>query len=319
MDRRQFLGATTLFGLTTLVGCHRPEPLLRVSGIVWVGYEPLFLADRLDLIPAERIRLIESPSNTNSLMQLSTGEVEAATLTLDEFILARAGGIRVDIVLVFDTSQGADVVMVRPEIESPADLRGCRVGVEQTAAGALMLTRALEAGGLAPDDIERVSLVSSEHVDAFRRGDVDAVISYEPFATRLASAGARRLYDSSAFPGLITDVLVVRREAIESMPQSIEKLIDAYFEALAVLRSSPGRAHVLIAPRLGLSVGEVSRAFDGVHLLDIRDNHRWLGGDQRILRSSARTVAMVMQKNGLIRTIPDLDSPGTARFLPEAP
>ena len=319
MDRRQFLVATALLGPAGLAGCERHEPLLRVSGITWVGYEPLFLADRLALFPPKRIRLIESPSNTNSLMQLSAGEVEAATLTLDEFILARAGGIPVDIVLIFDTSRGADVVMVRPGIDTPAGLRGCRIGVEETAAGALMLSRALEAGGLSRDDVQLVSMVGEEQVSAFRRGQVDAVISYEPFATRLADAGARRLYDSSAFPGLITDVLVVRREAIESMPRAIQQLVEGHFEALAILRSSPGRAHVLMAPRLGLSVGEVTTVFDGVHLLDLRDNHRWLGGDQRILRSTARTVAKIMQQNRLIDTIPPMDSPGTARFLPEAP
>ncbi|MGM0516274.1 MAG: ABC transporter substrate-binding protein [Pseudomonadota bacterium] len=319
MDRRQFLGIAAAAGTATLLGCERPEPLLRVSGIAWIGYEPLFLADQLDLLPPQRIRLIESPSNTNSLMQLASGEVEAATLTLDEFILARAGGIPVDIVLVFDTSNGADVVMVRPEIEEPSDLRDCRIGVEDTAAGALMLTRTLEAGGLGRDDIELVPMSGGEQLVAYRRRRVDAVISYEPYATRLARAGARRLYDSRAFPGLITDVLAVRREAVGRMPRALHTLVDAYFEALARLRSNPGRAHVLMAPRLELTVDELTRAFEGVHLLDIRDNHRWLGGDQRLLRSTARTVTTIMQENRLIDAPPDLERLGTPRFLPEAP
>jgi len=319
MDRRRFLGMAAAAGTVALLGCERREPLLRVSGITWIGYEPLFLADQLDLLPPERIRLIESPSNTNSLMQLASGEVEAATLTLDEFILARAGGIPVDIVLVFDTSDGADVVMVRPGIETPAALRDCRIGVEDTAAGALMLARTLEAGGLTRDDIEPIPMSGGEQLAAYRDGEVDAVISYEPHASRLANAGARRLYDSRAFPGLIADVLAVRHEAIERMPRTLRMLVDRYFEALARLRSNPGRAHVLIAPRLGLTIDELTRAFEGVNLLDIRDNHRWLDGEQRLLRSTATTVATIMEKNRLIDTPPELGRLGTPRFLPEAP
>lgn len=51
MDRRQFLTATGVFPLAALSGCSGEEPLLRVSGITWVGYEPLFLAQSLGLLP----------------------------------------------------------------------------------------------------------------------------------------------------------------------------------------------------------------------------------------------------------------------------
>lgn len=317
MERRRFLGIAALAPLAGLIGCEGREPLLRVSGITWVGYEPLFLARELGLLPSESIRLIDSPSNTNSLLQLAAGEVEAATLTLDEFILARAGGIPVQVALIFDTSQGADVVMSRPEIETVGQLAGKRVGVEETAAGALMLRKSLEAAGLAPDDVIRVPLIGGEHVAAYRSGEVDAVISYEPYASRLESIGARRLYDSSAFPGLIVDVLAVHERAIEQQPQALHLLLEAHFEALGTLRSSPGRAHQLMAPRLGLSVAETHRAFQGIRLLGIDDNHDWLEPPARPFHDSAGDVARIMQANALIDAIPPLEHASTARFLPE--
>ncbi len=64
-----------------------PVPLTRVGGILWVGYEPLFLARDLGRYDAGTLRLVEMPSNTANLMALATGELEAATLTLDEFLL----------------------------------------------------------------------------------------------------------------------------------------------------------------------------------------------------------------------------------------
>ncbi|MFO7809701.1 ABC transporter substrate-binding protein [Guyparkeria sp.] len=319
MERRQFLVTGALSPLGVLLGCDRREPLLRVSGITWVGYEPLFLARQLDLLPPERIRLIESPSNTNSLMQLASGEVEAATLTLDEFILARAGGIPVHIALVFDTSEGADVIMAHPEIDRLEELAGRRVGVEDTAAGALMLRKSLEAAGLAPDDVTRVPVIGGEQMDAYRNGEVDAVISYEPYASRLAELGASRLYDSSAFPGLIVDVLAVSDNAIGRHDTALSDLLAAYFAALAVVKSSPGRAHRLIAPRLGLTVAETAKAYEGIALLNLSDNYTWLDPPATRLREAAATVAEIMQSNALIEQIPDLSDLATARFLPEGP
>ncbi len=316
MDRRQFLTATGLFPLAALTGCSGEEPLLRVSGITWVGYEPLFLAQTLGLLPPERIRLIESPSNTNSLMQLASGEVEAATLTLDECLLAHAGGIPVKVILVFDTSNGADVIMARPGIDALADLEGMRIGVEETAAGALMLSQTLEAAGLTHRDIERITVVGNEQIAAYRSGRVDALVSYEPFATRLADLGAIPLYDSSAFPGLIVDVLTVHERALDQHPRALKRLVDAYFEALGVVRASPGRAHQLMAPRLELSVEDTERAFAGVDLLGVDQNHQWLGGEQARLTRSARHVATIMRSYGLIDEVPPLADLGTSRFLP---
>lgn len=318
MDRRQFLTATGVFPLAALSGCSGEEPLLRVSGITWVGYEPLFLAQSLGLLPPERIRLIESPSNTNSLMQLASGEVEAATLTLDECLLARAGGIPVKVVLVFDTSNGADVIMVRPGIDKLADLKGMRIGVEETAAGALMLSQTLDAAGLSREEIERVTVVGNEQIAAYRSGHVDALVSYQPYATRLTDLGAVPLYDSSAFPGLIVDVLTVHERALDQHPRALNRLVAAYFEALGVVRASPGRAHRLMAPRLALSVESTERAFAGVDLLGVEENHQWLDGEQARLTRSAHNVATIMRNYGLINEIPPLADLGTSRFLPGA-
>jgi len=317
MDRRRFLALASLAPLAGLAGCDEREPLLRVSGITWVGYEPLFLARQLELLPPERIRLIDSPSNTNSLMQLASGEVEAATLTLDEFILARAGGIPVKVALVFDTSQGADVIMSRPEIDSLDLLAGKRVGVEETAAGALMLRKSLEAADLTPADVTRVPLIGSEQVAAYRAGQVDAIVSYEPYASRLESFGARRLYDSSAFPGLIVDVLAVHERALKKQPQALATLLEAHFEALGVILANPGRAHRLMATRLGLSVEDSRRAFEGIHMIGVNENHEWLDAPGTRLREAAHAVARIMQANRLLDEIPSLQQITTARYLPE--
>ncbi len=313
--RRQLL--TTALALPFLKGCNAPRPLVRVGGIVWVGYEPLFLARELGYLDEGAVRLVELPSNTANLMALASRELEAATLTLDECLLAREGGLDVRVILVFDDSAGADVVMARPDIREPRALAGRRIGVEETAAGALMLSKTLETAGLSPDRVIKVPLTADRQLDAYQKGEVDAVVSWEPHATRLEALGARRVLDSRAFPGLIVDVLAAHSDALARAPQTFRGLLAAYFAALDHLRRAPEDAAARMAPRLGIAPEAVLKALKGVRLFDLATNRRWLAPGAPQLPGSAATVAQIMRANGLLRGEVNLRNLADPRFLPE--
>ncbi|MEW5892697.1 MAG: ABC transporter substrate-binding protein [Pseudomonadota bacterium] len=318
-SRRRFLAGLGAAGLVAagLPGCQRPEPLVRVAGIVWIGYEPLFLARALGAYDAGALRLVEYPSNSTSLMALATGEVEAATLTLDECLLARAGGLDVRVILVFDDSRGADVIMVRPGITSLAMLRGKRIGVEDTAAGALMLAKLLEAAGLTAADLIKVPLTGPRQLAAYRSGQVDALVSFEPYATQLQALGARRLFDSRQLPGLIVDVLVAHAGALAAAPGAFRQLVAGYFQALDLVQGQPETAARQMAPRLGLTPAEVVRALQGIHLADRAENRAWLTGPNPRLIPAAQTVGNIMQASRLLKVVPELSQLADGRFLPE--
>jgi NitT/TauT family transport system substrate-binding protein len=256
------------------------------------------------------------PSNTANLMALATGDLEAATLTLDECLLAREGGLDVRAILVFDYSAGADVIMSRPGIEHLADIRGKRIGVEETAAGALMLAKLLEAAKLAPSDVVKVRLTADHHEQAYLAGKVDVLVSWEPYATQLQAKGAHRLFDSSQFPGLIVDVLVARAEALDRAPESFRQLVAGHFKALAYLHRSPDDALRRMTPRQGMSPDALRAILKGVHFIDAEANRRWLGGPSPGLVPAADRVARIMVANGLLKQVPNLQGLADTRFLP---
>ncbi len=316
MNRRHFLTTLLAIPAAGLLGCSRHEPLLRVSGIVWVGYEPLFLGRTLGYYDPAAIRLVETPSNTEALMALASGEVDAATLTLDEYLLARDGGLDVQAIMVFDTSNGADVIMARPEIKTLQQLADKRIGVEETAAGALMLSKTLEAAKLEPQQVRKVPVTGDQQVALYRAGEVDALVSYEPFSSQLERQGAHRLYDSSHFPGLIVDVLVARRQAVQQQPRAFSQLIAGYMRAIQYLKAHPDDAYLKMAPRMQITPDQVKQAFAGIHVMDLEDNWRWLSGPMPRLVPAAKTVAGIMLKNNLIKSCPPLDKLANPQFLP---
>jgi NitT/TauT family transport system substrate-binding protein len=315
--RRRFLAASMLAPLALGSACSSPPPLTRVGGILWIGYEPLFLARDLGLYDPDILRLVEMPSNTANLMSLATGDVEAATLTLDECLLAREGGLDVRVILVFDDSAGADVVMSRPGIERLEDLRGKRIGVEETAAGALMLSKLLETAGLAPDEVVRVRVTADHQLRAYLANEVDVVVSWEPFATQLQAQGAQRLFDSTSLPGLIVDVLAARADALARAPDSFRQRVAGHFQALDYLRSSPDDALRRMAPRLGVTPDEVRAAHRGIRFMDPAANRSWLDGPRPALMNAAGNVARIMTSAALLRQIPALEGLADPRFLPE--
>lgn len=316
--RRFFLIASTLMPLLSASACSGQPPLVRVGGILWIGYEPLFLARDMGLYDTAPLKLVEMPYSSANLTSLATGDLEAATLTLDEFLLAREGGLDLRAILVFDDSDGADVIMSHPGIRKLQDLRGKRIGVEETASGALVLAKTLEAAGLTPSEIVKVGVTANRQLQAYRAGEVDALVSWEPYATQLQELGARRLHDSSHFPGLILDLLVARADALERAPDSFRQLLAGYFRALNYLHQAPGESYRRMAPRLGVTPDEVRAAMVGIRFMDLASNRGWLAGPRPGLRPAAENVARIMVSAGLMKQVPALGKLADPRFLPEA-
>ena len=135
----------------------RHEAPLTVGTNTWTGYEPLYLARDLGLhgpSPAPG----GLGSTTQSMDGLRTGRLDMAGLTLDEALTLVQEGIPIKVIWVLDVSQGADALVARYGVAGLADLRGRKVGVEQTAVGAYMLNAAMAEAGLRTTDITVVPL-----------------------------------------------------------------------------------------------------------------------------------------------------------------
>ena len=166
----------------TLSACTARRPPLRAALNDWIGYAFLYLARDRVAARDRDLRLIEFPSNTASMTALFNGDVGVAALTLDEVLRAREGGLDAQVILVMDQSHGADVIMARPDVGGIAQLKGLRVGVEASAVGALMLSKLLAAARLNASDVIKIDATADRHVDAYRNGEVDVVVTFEPIA-----------------------------------------------------------------------------------------------------------------------------------------
>lgn len=299
-DRRTCLRWLGAFALPAagLGGCAAPQPPVRAGSIVFPGYEMVFLARELGLLDEQQVRLIEMPSNTDTLRALASGQLEAANLTLDECISARAEGLDLRVLAVLDISAGADAVYSRRPM-TLAQLAGKRIAVEDSAVGATVLGALLEAAELRPDQIVKVPTVLPSTGRDFLGGRADVVITAEPWASQIEAAGGHRLFDSTRMPGRIVDVMVARAQAVREQPAALRHLVHAHFSGLAHWRGQPADAAQRLAPRLELAPGQVAGAFRGLDLPDRQANLE-LMRDGGQIDATARLLQRDMLRQGLM-------------------
>jgi NitT/TauT family transport system substrate-binding protein len=195
--------------------------------------------------------------------------------------------------------------VARPEVKTVADLKGLRVASEDMTLPTYMLHRALEQEGLSSEDVRRQFHNPDEHEALFRGGEVDAVVSYEPYCQRLRAAGAHTLFDSSKIPGEIIDVLVVRGSYLEAHPERVDTLLRGWFAALARFQASPGESARLMAPRLGLDGTGFLESMKGVRHVEPREQQAMLGGDNPPLAQTMERLGALMVEQQLLPSAPD--------------
>ncbi len=289
-------------GLTSCI--QDPRTPLRVGCGIWTGYESLYLARDLGYYNKADLRLVDYPSNSEIMRAFRNHDLDVATLTTSEALLIAETTPNIRVVLVMDSSNGADVILGQPELSELAAVKYKRVGVEAGALGAFVLTRALEQANLDATAVEIVSLGASEHETAFQKRDVDAIVTYEPNRSKLLATGAIQLFDSSKIPDEILDILVVHQEIVDQRPEVVQAIVRGHFKALRYLAQQPQAAANRVAPREGVSAAQFLDSLKGITLPDLQANRELLGlRDQETQQRVQRVSDFMHQKNLLRSTV----------------
>ncbi|MGL5135122.1 MAG: ABC transporter substrate-binding protein [Planktothrix sp.] len=310
------LGMLICIGLGILVSCfEQPTTPLLVGVNSWPGFTPLYLAEELGYYQNTSIDIVDYPSATEVISGLRNGNLQGGGITIDETLILAETFPDVRVILLMDLSNGADVIIGKLELKTLADIKGKKVGVENTALGAYILSRGLDQAGLSLQDITVVSLGFSEHEAAFKRGEIDAVVTFEPVRSNLLATGAKVLFDSSKIPGEVVDVLVVRQDILKTQSKDLEQLVRGWFMALDYLKKEPENASKIMARRGGITA---KKFLDSLKLLSFftpTENQKLLSQTDPSLVNSANKLSKLMQEKKLLQSNIDFSSLLDARFF----
>jgi len=186
---------------------------------------------------------------------LFSGAVDATYIgpnpAINAHLQSRGDAIRI---ISGATSGGASLV-VRPGINSPADLRGKKLATPQRGGTQdVALRHWLKAHNLKADlegggDVSVTPLENAQTLETFRAGQIDGGWVPEPWATRLVQEGGGKVLvdERSLWPDgkFVTTHLVVRTKFIEEHPDTVRRLIEGQVRANELVNANPVEAQRL--------------------------------------------------------------------------
>lgn len=302
-------------------GCAPRQPI-RIAISAWAGVEPAELAAQLGYYEKHGVdvQLVRFSAYSDSLDALRDGNVDAGMHTLDDSIRSFSTGREVRVVLFTDTSFGGDGLVARAGIDSLADLKGARIGVEVGTVGHLSMLTILEKAGLTVDDVTLISIPAWEIQQAMLDGKVDAGVTWEPYLTSTAEMiGGRVLITSRDYPDTILTTMTFDADLVRQRPQDVQKVVDAYFEAVEYLKQNPQDAYQRMGEAEGVSAEEFAAHVAGIHFLDLAANRGLFGvGSQGEIYATAQRIDQFLYQNQVITTLPDMQTLLTPMFVQAA-
>lgn len=301
----------------TLFGCvDKPQITLRVGAVLWPGYEPLYLADKLGYYGKQPIKIIDYLSNTDAMLAFKNHTLDAGAFTLDETLQLLSTENDIDIILVMDTSHGGDVILANKDINSVKDLRGKPVAVESSAVGAYVLKRALELNNMSMNDIHIVSRNAMEQPSSFEKGDIVAAVSFDPYRTKLVNAGKKEIFNSTMIPNEIIDVLVVRKSYLQQHPETIQHLVNSWFKALGYQAANPVKSAEYSLNRFDTTNADYIASLKLLKFASKEDNRHLLDATSSPLLEQQHKIITVLNELDLINKTPSLEDHLDKSYIP---
>ncbi|WP_424527887.1 ABC transporter substrate-binding protein [Sphaerisporangium viridialbum] len=162
--------------------------------------------------------------------------------------------------IVAGSASGGVYLIVKPTINSAADLKGKKIATPQLGNTQDVALRFwLKDQGLKTDtkgggDVSIVPQDNSQTLQTFATGDIDGAWVPEPFASRLIqeSGGKILVTEADLWPNkqFVITHLIVRQQFLKEHPDLVKKLIEAHVESNAYIQSDPAGAKEAINAEL---------------------------------------------------------------------
>jgi NitT/TauT family transport system substrate-binding protein len=150
-------------------------------------------------------------------------------------------------------------------------------------------------------DVSPVPMPASDAGTALIAGRVPVAVTYEPYLTtaRNQNKDIKLLFTAGEDPGLVSDVLVIRDDVLQSKPGQVLALVQTWNAALDRYKADTKAGQDIIAKSVGSSLDELATAFDGVRYYSLAENKRALEGD--FAKKTFVDVMHAAQKAGLLQ------------------
>lgn len=269
------LKALLFITLAALAATVQAAPL-KIGYSDWMGYTAFEIAKQKDMfkeagVEVEMVWFDYLPS----LDAFSAGKIDGVACVATDALVNGANGAKSKIIALLDYSDGADMIVGKPGINSIKDLKGQKVGLEATLVEHLLLLKALEANGMKQSDVELVNTPTNDTPQTLATGKVAAIGAWYPVSGQAlkAVANSKALFTSAEAKGLIYDVLAVNPTSYAKRKDDWAKVVGVFYKAVDFLMDPATKEEgvKIMAAKVGADAGEYMKALPGCHYLTLAE------------------------------------------------
>jgi ABC-type nitrate/sulfonate/bicarbonate transport system substrate-binding protein len=238
--------------------------LVNFSAFYWPIYigldEGFFNREALD------VETTETRSGSDGLAAMAGGSLDVITTNSEVVVLAQLRGADAIGIAGFN-NKASYSVMVQPEIQQVADLKGKTLGASALRTGEVVFLKALlRKYGLTDNDYSLVVAGASRNrVTAMTTKQIDGTVMPPPDNYRLEDAGIRRLAEvNEAVPEYQFQFLAAMRNWAQGHPDETVRFLRAYVNSLHWLYdpANKARAEAILQQRMQLSEDYARRTYE---------------------------------------------------------
>ncbi|MHA7878730.1 MAG: ABC transporter substrate-binding protein [Saccharospirillum sp.] len=243
-----------VLAMAMLVGCTSPtDNRLKVSATTWIGYTPLFYAKAQGWLEPHNIQLVSVVSLSENLYLFEAGNADAYAGTQYEYsVLSQADDTLLP-VMMFNRSDGGDVVLSNAPLEALQTAPSIDVYLEIDSINQVVLNDFVRANGLDPSALNYQNrdqaFIATLAAEALDRPTL--IVTYNPYDLQLRRQGFAELASTaSGLSLLVVDALFTREATFirhEAQFRALKQILD---EALQVLENNPVAYFEAISPYL---------------------------------------------------------------------
>jgi NitT/TauT family transport system substrate-binding protein len=298
---------------------------LKVAYSDWPGWTALAIAEQKGWykdagVEVELLWFEYGPS----MEAFTAGQVDAVTVTNGDALVTGSGGAKNVAIMLTDFSNGNDMIVAKPGIDSLKDMKGKKVGIEIGFVEHLLLLNGLKKAGLTEADVELVPTPTNQTPQVLASGQVDAIGAWQPNsgAALKAVAGSKAIYTSADEPGLIYDAVVVTPQSLSARRAEWVKFVSVWDKIVAYLADPATREDgiKIMAARAGVDPVEYAGFMPGTRLLTLAEGAKIMSSADAgfgSLAGSSKIADEFNVKNAVYKEAQDIASSYDATLTAE--
>lgn len=302
------VGAAVVFALISFepspkTAEDQSEDPMRIATYYWPGMYWIDIARSKGWFAEAGLEVTFTDANPDyygAVADVRQGRLDTMAVWLFDLMQMSEKGAELAMVLATDESRGSEALVGSHDVETIGELKGKSIGVPSDTTLVYVLHVMLSRFGLGLGDITLVDMEAEQAANQLAAGEVDAVMTWEPYATAALEYG-NRLYDTARIPGLIRAGMIFRKPFINERPEDIERMIEVWWRATEYIQSRPQDAFAIVAEAQNVSPEDVESFAEINQIMDLRDNvevFTYASGLESLFGSARKIQRFLSARNG---------------------